>query len=371
MSRDRGFAIPVDMIRTIAIVAVILLHAGNDLTVQTMSSLEVYRWWTVDFYQSFGRVGVPLFVMLTGMLLLTPRKEPEGLETFFKKRWVRVGLPFVFWVVVYFLWDFLVNGQAVTANFIIQGVLSGPYYQFWYIYMLLGLYLLTPVLRVMVAHAERSVAKFSLLLWFVGTTILPVVALLTPYHLDVNVLVIPTYVGYYVLGVYLISVKVKRSYLVALMALGIALTATFTYVLAATIGGPEMYYFQDYASATMVLTSVSLFLLLVSYPASPKSSEASLDVSRALTLHKPISSGGAGSFGKKLLHVISENTLAIYFFHLIVLEILQKGFLGVAINGNTINSIVGVPLITVLTLFICLAVVVPLKRVPHLKRLLG
>ena len=341
------------MIRTIAIVAVILLHAGNDLTVQTMSSLEVYRWWTVDFYQSFGRVGVPLFVMLTGMLLLTPRKEPEGLETIFKKRWVRVGLPFVFWAVVYFLWAFLVNGQAVTANFIIQGVLSGPYYQFWYIYMLLGLYLLTPVLRVMVAHAERSVAKFSLLLWFVGTTILPVVALLTPYHLDVNVLVIPTYVGYYVLGVYLMSVKVKRSYLVALMVLGIALTATFTYVLAATIGGTDMYFFQQYLSPTMILAAVTVFLLL-------------------LTVKPPsIQTESSPTKATKFIKVVSENTFPIFLLHVMIIESIQKGYFGFAINRDTFNPIFEVPLLTVIVFFACLAIILLLKKIPYMSKLVG
>lgn len=354
LSRERGFSVPVDLIRTIAIVGVILLHAGNDLTIQQVNTLEIFRWCTVDVYQSIGRVGVPLFVMLTGALLLAPQKGTESLSVFFKKRWVRIGLPFIFWLIIYFLWDFLVNQQAVTANFIIQGVLSGPSYQFWYIYMLVGLYLLTPVLRVMMAHAERSVIKFSLVLWFIGSAILPVVDLLTPYRLDINLLVIPSYVGYYVLGAYLINVRVKRSFLVAFMALGVALTAIFTYAMAATIGGAAMYYFQDYVSPTMVLTSVMLFLLLNSFPAPPEQPKED-----------------ANSIGRKLLRLISENTLAIFFFHLMVLEILQNGYLGIAINGNTINSIIGVPLITVLTLFICLAVIVPLKRVPYLKRLIG
>jgi surface polysaccharide O-acyltransferase-like enzyme len=368
--------IPVDLIRTVAIIGILLLHAANDLTNQVVDTLEIFRWCTVDVYQSLGRVGVPLFVMLTGVLLLTPRIKPESLRSFFKKRWVRVGIPFIFWAVIYFLWDFLVNQQAVSTNYIVQGLLTGPYFQFWYIYMLLGLYLLTPLLRVVMAHAERRVIEFSLVLWFIGSAILPVLALLTPYHLDTNVLLIPTYVGYYLLGAYLINfsnLHIKRSYLAALMAVGVALTAIFTYALAAGPGGATMYYFQDYSSGTIMLTSAALFLLLRSYPAAPKVQKEPLpDVGDGMALHKAVAvGGGADSFGKKLLHLISENTLAIFFFHLIVIEVLQKGFLGYAVNGNTINSIIGVPLMVVLTLFICLAVIVPLKRVPYLKQLIG
>ncbi len=332
---------------------VLVLHAANDLTIQQLNDLEIIRWTTVDVYQSLGRAGVPLFIMLSGALLLAPKKESESMREFYKKRWIRVGMPFVFWAAIYFLWDFLVNGQPMTIDFIIDGLLTGPYFHFWYIYMLFGLYLLTPILRVVVAHARRSVLKLFLLVWLAGSAVLPILALLTPFRLDSNVLTVPLYVGIYVLGIYLLDVRVKRSYLAALMVLGVALTATFTYALAATIGGATMYYFQDYSSATMMLTSASLFLLLISYPlqsASPKTS---------------------GGIGRRVLHVVSENTLAIYFLHLIVIETLQRGYLGIAVNGNTVNSIVGVPLMAALTLIICLGIVVPLKRVPYLKKLVG
>ena len=346
--------IDVDLIRTIAILGVLLLHAANDLTIQQLNDLEILRWVTVDVYQSIGRIGVPLFIMLSGALLLAPKKETESIRDFFKKRWIRVGLPFVFWAVIYFIWEIFVNHQAVTVNFFIDGILTGPYFHFWYIYMLLGLYLLTPILRVVVAHARREVLKLFLAVWFAGTAILPVVALLTPYYLDPNVLTVPIYVGIYVLGIYLLEVQVKKSYLVAAILSGVALTAIFTYALAATVGGATMFYFQDYSSATMILTSASLFLLMVSYPLSspqPKTENPSL--------------------GRKLLHLVSENTLAIYFLHLIVIEVFQRGFLGFAVNGNTINSIVGVPLMVALTLGLCLLVVVPLKRVPVLKKFIG
>jgi|YelNatPaOPRAMG01_1025707.scaffolds.fasta_scaffold25385_4 surface polysaccharide O-acyltransferase-like enzyme len=346
--------IDVDLIRTVAIIGVILLHAANDLTIQQPNTLEIFRWTTVDVYQSLGRIGVPLFILLSGALLLVPTKADESMRNFFRKRFLRVGLPFVFWVIIYFLWDFTVKQQAVTTNFIVQGLLSGPYYHFWYIYMLFGLYLLTPVLRVVVAYAKRSVIKFFLAVWFIGSALLPILDLLTPYRVDSNLLTVPLYVGIYMLGVFLVDVHLKRSQLALYITAGVALTAVFTYALAATIGGATMYYFQDYSSATMILASASVFLLLLSY-APP-------------TLQQD---GGHPSAGRRLLHVISESTLAIYFLHLIVIETLQNGYLGFAINGNTINSIVGVPLMTALTLFLCLAIVVPLKKVPYLKKLIG
>ena len=77
--QDSGCAISVDLIRVAAVLGVLLLHAANDLTIQTMSDLEIWRWCIVDIYQSIGRMGVPLFVMLTGALLLAPSKKDEDL----------------------------------------------------------------------------------------------------------------------------------------------------------------------------------------------------------------------------------------------------------------------------------------------------
>jgi len=101
-------AVTIDLIRVIAIVGVILLHAGNDLTSQ-LTSFHILRWWVVDIYQSIGRMGVPLFIMLSGVLLLAPSKRDEDLGFFFKKRFSRIGLPFIFWSIIYLLWVFYVE----------------------------------------------------------------------------------------------------------------------------------------------------------------------------------------------------------------------------------------------------------------------
>ena len=54
-----------------------------------------------------------------------------------------------------------------------------------------------------------------------------------------------------------------------------------------------------------------------------------------------------------------------------VLETLQKGYLGFKISVTTINPVIEIPLITVLTLLICLAVIVPLKKIPYVRRIVG
>jgi hypothetical protein len=53
-----------------------------------------------------------------------------------------------------------------------------------------------------------------------------------------------------------------------------------------------------------------------------------------------------------------------------IIESIQRGYFGFAINRNTINPIIEVPLLTTITLFSSLAIILLLKKVPYLKKLI-
>jgi len=112
-----------------------------------------------------------------------------------------------------------------------------------------------------------------------------------------------------------------------------------------------MYFFQEYISPTVIFASVMLFLLLLTV--------------------KPPAPEQAGSVKNRLIKLFGENTLAIFFVHVIVLESIQEGFLGFTLNRTILDPIVEVPLISVVVLFVSLAIVWALKKVPGLKNFIG
>jgi surface polysaccharide O-acyltransferase-like enzyme len=346
-------SLPVDLIRTFAIVLVIMLHAAIEpiQIVDLMSPEGVTQWWTTNIYNSLAGPAVPLFVMLSGALLLQPAKLGESLSVFFKKRLNRIGLPFLFWGAAYFTWRFFVHGEALTANSILQGVLTGPYVHFWFFYLLVGLYLITPVLRVLVAYLDRKIFRFLLVLWFLGTAIVPLLGLFSVYSLNSNVFLVTGWVGYFLLGAYFLKGRVRSAVLYALLALGLAWTILGTYLVVGTIGERVSQFFHDAYSFSMIMASVALFLLLAAVP------------SNVLEKRFPR--------GSRVLRLIGQNTIPIYLFHMIVLEVLQKGFFGFQISLATMNPVLEVPLITTVTLFICLGVIYPLKKIPLVKKLIG
>lgn len=346
-------SLPVDLIRTLAIVLVIMLHAATEpITIADQMSPEgVILWWTTNIYNALARPAVPLFIMLSGALLLQPAKLKEPLRVFFKKRLNRIALPFLFWGGAYFAWRVFVYKEVLSTNSIIEGVLTGPYVHFWFFYLLVGLYLLAPALRVLVAYISRKTFSFLLTLWFLGTAVVPLLGLLSDYHLNSNVFILTGWVGYFLIGAYSLKVHARSAVLCAILVLGLSWTIMGTYITVGTLGEWASQFFYDAFSFSMIGASVSLFLLLSSIPS---------DILEKRFPH-----------GSHLLSLISQNTIPLYLLHVMVLEALQKGFFGFQISLATMNPVLEVPLITFLTLLVCLTVVYPIKKIPLLKKVIG
>ena len=356
--KNGDISIPVDLIRTVAIVLVILLHAATEpnLNVDFMSPQGVQLWWISHAYESFSITCVPLFIMLTGALLLQPSKLNEPIRVFLKKRWNRIGIPILFWSAIYFAWRFFVRGETFSLNSIVQGLLAGPYFHFWFLYLLVGLYLLTPIIRVIVAHADIGIIKYFMLIWFLGTAIIPLIGLYSSISPQTawfkqTVFVLTGMIGYFVLGAYVTKVKIQSSILFLCLVLSSVWTIVGTYFLVGTIGESYSQFFLDASSISVIIGSVALFLMLVSV--------STRTVENRFTE------------GNKALSLISQNILPIYLFHVIVLETLQKGYLGFKISVTTINPIIEIPLVTLITLLICLAIIVPLKKIPKVRCIIG
>jgi surface polysaccharide O-acyltransferase-like enzyme len=356
--KNRGVALPVDLIRTVAIILVILLHAATESnpSVNFMSPEGVQLWWTSNVYNSISRTAVPLFIMLTGALLLQQTKTDEPLRVFFKKRWNRIGIPVLFWSAIFFVWNFSVHGQALTVTTFLQGLLVGPYVHFWYVYLLVGLYLATPLIRVLVAHADWKIIRYFLALWFVGTGM---VSLLTLYSsispqatwFRETVFLFTGTIGYFILGAYVSKLHFRKS----LLTLGLIASSLFTivgtYLAISTLGEAYSQSFLTASSFSVLIASVTLFLLI------------SAVSNQTVETKFPR--------GSKVLRVISQNTLPIFLFHAIILETLQNGYLGFKISLTTMNPIIEIPLLTAVTLLICLAIILPLKKIPYVNRIIG
>ena len=156
----------VDWMRVIACFMVVVVHSTEPFYLGGEGSQILTRtdmFWT-SFFDTLVRSCVPLFVIASSYLQF-PVHYPT--PTFFKRRLVRVLIPFVIWSAVYALaWgDPASNFKGLLLNF------NYPAGHLWFVYMLLGLYLIMPLLSPWAERVGRKELLFYMLLCFLTTFI--------------------------------------------------------------------------------------------------------------------------------------------------------------------------------------------------------
>ena len=286
-----------DVVRFIAMFTVVCCHCTDPFNFYpgTAPNIGEIKLWGA-IYGSVLRPCVPLFVMITGALLLPVRGDAS---TFYKKRIPRVFYPFLIWSVLYNLFPWItgllgLNPQIILDFFPYAGeevmqqsfsvsleyILMIPFnfsilaVHMWYIYLLIGLYLYLPVFSAWVEKASERAKLMFLLAW--GVT------LLLPYYYQFvsNYLwgtcswnsfgmlyAFAGFNGYLLLGHYLKnlewSLKKTLAIGIPLFAAGFAVTFLgFRHITALPEYTDEMLeLFFTYCSLNVVMMTIPVFML--------------------------------------------------------------------------------------------------------------
>ena len=168
----------VDLLRVTACFLVVFSHCCDPFVGQFDNDRAAFL--TGAFSGSFVRCCVPLFVMMTGVLLLPVK---TGLAGFYRKRIGRILAALVFWSVVlpllyYVYLNYVTASQspAIDPENFTWGATQHKLWTFvfnftfdttplWYLYMLAGLYLIMPVISAWLERASRSELKTLLGVW--------------------------------------------------------------------------------------------------------------------------------------------------------------------------------------------------------------
>ena len=148
--KDRLFW--VDCVRAIAILSVIICHSVEGvyhLNLEFMTALS-FRSRVFGFSTFvFGRLGVPFFLMMTGYLLLDRKYDDEKVIKFWKMNWGHLLICTEIWIVLYEIQSLALYGMPFSAGETIQRMLflrGSRGIQMWYMPMILGMYLLIPIM---------------------------------------------------------------------------------------------------------------------------------------------------------------------------------------------------------------------------------
>lgn len=169
-----------DFLRIAAACAVVLLHTVTgitDITDMTLYPKQLRACWALRDLTTWC---VPVFLMISGYLFLRPGKRIP-MKVMLTKYCRRIALALLVFGIPYAGLELLWNGQALSANIVwesIVQVLSGQSWaHLWYLYLILVLYFVTPVLQWILVKVPFGVICLFTAALFLGCSILPAAAL--------------------------------------------------------------------------------------------------------------------------------------------------------------------------------------------------
>lgn len=332
-------------LRVFATLTVIMLHcaAGG---IYLMGKIPNTWWWICNASNAFGRFAVPVFVMLSGYLLLGKYKN---LTEFLSKRFSRIFVPFLLWTIIFMLWgNYFGLISAEKTKFEVIDILkkilmggAGGSGHLWFVYMLLGLYLFSPIISRWITQATSQEIKFFLIMWFIACTVYPYFEKFLGIKINFEIRYFSGYVGYFVLGYFLgnlqINLPQSKVGLMALAVFMISWVITFVGIYFSTVSNNKAYESSlfDYLSPSVILMSISAFLTFKNL--------LNVEFLSALTAQ------------------LDKFSYGMYLMHLIPMKTLSRQF---QINFKWIHPSIGIATQFILTATICYVVIFILSKIP-------
>ena len=221
-----------NLLRILAILFVILLHCLTPY-INSVGLFNTKTWWFSNIANAFVRSGVPLFFMISGYLLLSS-KSTLHISRFYQKRFSRVLVPFLIWHAIYFLYYAVTNRTDISVSAFFQSLfVRGSAYHFWFVYTLMGIYLLLPYLKRIVDHCTmKQLWGLLCIISFTGT-IRPFLNTVTPFYMFLFEPLMEGYIAFFLLGYLLGKVDMTRKIrflIYALASVGASITIIGNYL---------------------------------------------------------------------------------------------------------------------------------------------
>ncbi|WP_299525542.1 acyltransferase [uncultured Methanobrevibacter sp.] len=188
-----------DNLRFFAILGIIAFHIS-----MLWYKPEVLGVSIVDICAKLGKSGVPIFLMISGALLL--KKKQYSIKDFYKKRFPRVTIPFLFWIAIYIVSILYIHQMYSNLFYDIAKHFFDTY--MWYFYLIVGVYLALPFINDFINSRNLNDVKYFVILFILSSI----------FYFGCRYFNISSFldlrffiggIGYLVLGYYLANVNIK------------------------------------------------------------------------------------------------------------------------------------------------------------------
>lgn len=329
----------IDLIKVFAMFAVIFLHSAAPILYE-INKIDFSYWMTGNIYDSMVRMAVPLFFMVSGVLLLNQKDVP--LPIFFKKRFFKVVIPLIVWSFIYIIAiKFGANKDINIFKHLIASLNRPEYFHLWFLYTIIGIYLILPIIKVFIKNASNNIQIYFIILWIVSVSVIPFINYFMGYQIKSYMPMMSGYIGYLILGYQLAKVKITKNifYISMLIILTSTLITVFgTYYLSEKAGEYISLFYGNFSVSTL-LQAISYFIFLKYIG------------ENTLTKYRTISNG---------VSIISITSLGIYLIHPLFINILSK----IGLSVHTTNPLIIVPIVAILTFILSFITIFILHKLP-------
>jgi surface polysaccharide O-acyltransferase-like enzyme len=352
--------ISIDLLRIAATLGVIILHVSVSKWYDT--PVKSIDWQIMNIYGSLPRWVIPIFVMISGRFHLRPNENgitfKEEMKIIYRKIF-RIICAIIFWGVVYngtyIVCKYFIKNETVTVFDIMkisEMIILGPaWYHLWFLYMLIGLYLLTPIFRRIINHTEKNCMEYILVLYFIIGTCIPLInIILTKLPIFMGrtiyfpVAELSGYIGYYIAGYYFSNNKLKdktKTGFYCLAVLSILITIIGTSFMSIYKNKPVGYLY-GYLLPTTMLIAYALFIFFNEKIGQVKFSRKT----------------------EKIISRVSKYTFGIYLIHALVIQIFDI----IGLNILIITPILSIPIISIMVFIVSEIGTIIINKIPVINK---
>lgn len=308
-----NYVFSLDIIRVLAIFGVVSIHIVNAVYTRP-DFFGGTTWWITIIIDSISRVSIPLFIMISGYLILS---KNERFTASLNRMFTRILVPLIFWT-GFFIW--YGGGFPSFAHFHadwIEKIFAGNLYHLYFLVIIVGLYFMAPLLRAFLYSVDRATQKHFMQILI----LLSIVLVAGQYLLNAcgteNFFTrwIP-YAGLFVGGYFLgtNNEKFNKKVIFGFLFAGILLTLSGNYfqyynfsngvdILGSV--GCLSHYTDHYISGNVILMSICAFILLFNMK------YENLTKNKYIT--SAVKSIAAASFGIYIIHPFVARFLEVHF----------------------------------------------------------
>lgn len=331
-------------LRAAATLAVIVLHVSVSAE-DDFSSISLHNWLSANIYDTAVRWCVPVFVMLTGTFALN--NYPGNLKIFLLKAFHRIVLPLLFWSVVYLLYyhgnDLFRHAMSIheKVSLLATKLATGTAVHLWFVYMIISMYFLIPVLNRWVQHNNKTEQFFFISLWVLFLFAQP---LWDKYDISFDNSYFSGFIGYLILGNFLYKEnrRVNNVLLMLVFVAALVYTCIMTYGLTASSHEMNEAYMDNF-KPNIAIMCICIYLLFKNSP-----------VNFPLLLRGVVNKVSAYSYG-------------IYLVHILVLDL----FFNYGFTYSIMPAVFSIPIISLSCLLVSYLVIYILRKVPYLRMMVG